>query len=69
VIREEIGPRARTADTRAARGAEGVGDAALVEGVTGEGRGGGCVGRGDLGGTAGRPGDVLVSWVNEEIAI
>jgi hypothetical protein len=69
VIREEIGLRARTTDARATREAEAVGDAALVEGVTGEGRGGRCFGRGDLGGAAGRPGDVLVGWVNEEVAI
>ena len=69
MIREEIGPRTRTADARATRGAEGVGDTTLIEGVAGEGRGGGCVGRGDLGGAAGRPGDVLVGWVNEEVAV
>jgi hypothetical protein len=66
VVWEEIGLRARTADARTARGAEGVGDAALVEGVAGEGRSGGCFGRG---GAAGRPGDVLVGWVNEEVAV
>jgi len=69
VVREEIGPRARTADARAALGAERVGDTALVEGVAGEGRGAGCFGRGDLGGPARRPGDVLVGWVDEEVAV
>jgi hypothetical protein len=69
VVREEIGPRARTADARAALGAERVGDTALVEGVASEGRGAGCFGRGDLGGPAGRPGDVLVRWVDEEVAV
>lgn len=69
MVWEEIGLRARTADARTARGAEGVGDAALVEGVASEGRGGGCFRRGDLGGAAGRPGDVLVGWVNEEVAV
>jgi hypothetical protein len=69
VVREEIGPRARTADARATLGAEGVSNAALVEGVAGEGRGIGCFGGGDLGGAAGRPGDVLVGWVDEEVAV
>ena len=69
VVREEVGRHARTADARAALGAERVGDAALVEGVAGEGRGVGCFGGGGLGRPAGRPGDVLVGWVDEEVAV
>jgi hypothetical protein len=69
VVREEIGRHARTADARATLGAERVGDTALVEGVLGEGRGVGCFGGRDLGGPAGRPGDVLVGWVDEEVAV
>jgi hypothetical protein len=69
VVRGEIGPRAHTADARTTLGAERVGDTALVEGVAGEGRGVGCFGRGDLGRAAGRPGDVLVGWVDKEVAV
>jgi hypothetical protein len=69
VVRKEIGLRARAADARAALGAEGVGDAALVEGVVGEGRSSGCFGGRHLGGAAGRPGDVLVGGVDEKVAV
>ena len=39
--------------------------AAFVEGVAGEGRSGGR----NLGAAAGRPGDILVGWIDGEVVV